>query len=64
MDDIKQAYVNVLQFITNNFYTSDGKPITVELSKDGMTNNFYDGNKIVLSNKLQDVYVGLFNVVH
>jgi hypothetical protein len=56
MDDIKQAYVNVLQFITNNFYTSDGKSITVELSKDGMTNNFYDGNKIVLSDQLLDAY--------
>jgi len=56
MDDIKQAYVNVLQFITNNFYTSDGKPITIEISKDGKDQNFYDGNKIVLSDQLLDAY--------
>lgn len=56
LDPIKQAYVNVLQFITNNFYTSDGKSITVEISKDGKDNNYYDGNKIVLSDQLLDAY--------
>ena len=56
LDPIKQAYVNVLQFITNNFYTSDGKSITVEISKDGEANNYYDGNKIVLSDQLLDAY--------
>jgi hypothetical protein len=56
MDDIKQAYVNVLQFITNNFYTSDGKPISIELSKDGKAQNYYDGSKIVLSDQLLDAY--------
>jgi hypothetical protein len=56
LDPIKQAYVNVLQFITNNFYTSDGKTITVQLSEQGEDQNYYDGNKIVLSSQLLDAY--------
>jgi len=55
VDPIKQAYANVLQFITNNFYTSDGKEIKVIINNED-TDNMYDGNKIVLSESLMDAY--------
>ena len=55
VDPIKQAYANVLQFITNNFYTSDGKNIEVVISNDSKDNS-YDGSKITLSEQLMDAY--------
>jgi hypothetical protein len=55
VDPIKQAYANVLQFITNNFYTSDGKEIQVVINNED-NNNHYDGNKIVLSESMLDAY--------
>ena len=55
VDPIKQAYANVLQFITNNFYTSDGENIQVIINNEDKDNS-YGNNKIVLSEALMDAY--------
>lgn len=57
VDPVKQAYANVLQFITNNFYTSDGENIQVVITDE--KDNLYDGKKIVLSESMLDTYGSL-----
>jgi hypothetical protein len=56
LDPIKQAYANVLQFITNNFYTQPGEEITIEIDQKSKDNNSYNGKKIVLSGELLDAF--------
>ena len=56
LDPVKQAYANVLQFITNNFYTQPGEEIFVEIDDKSNANNFYDGKRIVLSGELLDSF--------
>jgi hypothetical protein len=56
LDPIKQAYANVLQFITNNFYTQPGEEITVQIDETSIENNLYDGKRIVLSGQLLDAF--------
>lgn len=56
-DKVKQAYANILEFITNSFYRqSNNKEITVEIDKTNVGNNYYDGNRIVLSSQLMDAF--------
>lgn len=54
----KQAYVKVLEFITNTFYKTDENDIiSVELSKGpSKGENFYDTKRIVLSEGLVDAF--------
>jgi hypothetical protein len=59
LDPIKQAYANVLQFITNNFYSQPGEDILVEIDNDSKESNFYDGKRIVISGQLLDAFGAL-----
>lgn len=59
LDPIKQAYANVLQFITNNFYTQPGENILVEIDTESKESNFYDGKRIVISSQLLDAFGAL-----
>lgn len=59
MTDItKQAYAEVLTFITNSFY-SQGKNIKVEINDEDKGTNYYDGDKITLSSALLDAFGNL-----
>ena len=57
-DPTKQAFVNLLEFLTNTFYrTDENTDITVKLVKDdNKTQNYYDTKSIVLSEGLVDAY--------
>lgn len=60
VDETKKAFAKVLEFITNTFYkTNDNDNITIELSKKGMSSNFYDTTRIVLSEGLIDAFGSL-----
>ena len=56
VDPVKQAYANVLQFITNSFYSEPGETIYVQIDNESKENNFYDGKRIVLSSELLDAF--------
>jgi hypothetical protein len=59
-DVVKQAYVNILEFITNNFYrTKENENIRVVISKESKGDNYYDQSKIVISDQLLDAYGAL-----
>lgn len=54
----KEAYANVLTFITNTFYSKD-KKISVVINNEGKGTNYYDGEKITLSTELLDAFGAL-----
>ena len=59
MTDItKQAYAQVLTFITNSFYSKD-RLINVEINEEDKGTNYYDGDKITLSSALLDAFGNL-----
>ena len=60
-DEVKKAYVKVLEFITNTFYkTKDNDFINIVLTDDNnlleTSGNYYDGKKIVLSKNLMEAF--------
>ena len=55
----KWAFAHVLEFITNNFYSTPDHPVSVQIDKDNKGNNYYDGNTIVLSSQLIDAFATL-----
>ncbi len=60
-DEVKSAYVKVLEFITNTFYkTKDNDFINIVLTDDNnlleVSGNYYDGEKIVLSKNLMEAF--------
>jgi hypothetical protein len=58
-DPTKQAFVNILEFLTNNFFSTDeNTDIAVRLSKSGNGKhlNYYDTKQIVLAEELVDAF--------
>lgn len=60
-DEVKKAYVKVLEFITNTFYkTKDNDFINIVLTDDSnlleTSGNYYDGKRIVLSKSLMEAF--------
>lgn len=52
---IKQAFLKILTYLTNTFYNKDPtNPINVIFNDTKDTNNFFDGQKIVLSELIVD----------
>lgn len=61
-DPEKQAFANILEFITNTFYrTDENNEISVQISKDPNSDNFYDTRRIVLNEGLIDAF-GKLNI--
>lgn len=55
----KWAFANILEFITNNFYSTPEYPITVRIDNTGKGNNYFDQHSIVLSSQLIDAFAAL-----
>lgn len=58
-DKTKQAYVKILQFLTDNFYSDGKQKIDVTLSNKGEEHNYYDQQSIVLSEQIVDAFGAL-----
>lgn len=55
----KEAFVKILEFLTNNFYNPNTTPIQVILDNQSRGNNYFDGSKIVLSSELVDAFAAI-----
>lgn len=61
-DPEKQAFANILEFITNTFYrTNENNDISIQISKNPNSDNFYDTKRIVLNEGLIDAF-GKLNI--
>ena len=57
VDETKKAFTKILEFITNTFYrTEDNNDISIELISKSKADNYYDGQRIVLSEGLVDAF--------